>query len=53
MDNWETYDGDAIAHIGMASRFLGAKNVNEFWQQRDGVESIFIDMVNNQEEIKL
>ncbi|MFB2970446.1 beta-ketoacyl synthase N-terminal-like domain-containing protein [Aerosakkonema sp. BLCC-F183] len=31
----------AIAIIGMAGRFPGAKNVDEFWQNlRDGVESI-------------
>ena len=32
---------DSIAIIGMAGRFPGAKNVNEFWKNiRDGVESI-------------
>lgn len=32
----------AIAIIGMAGRFPGAKNVTEFWQNlRNGVESIF------------
>ena len=42
MDNWETQDGlEPIAIIGMAGRFPGAKNLNEFWQiLRDGVESI-------------
>jgi amino acid adenylation domain-containing protein len=31
----------AIAIIGMAGRFPGAENINEFWQNlRDGVESI-------------
>ncbi|MGI2908927.1 SDR family oxidoreductase [Tolypothrix sp. VBCCA 56010] len=42
MDNWETQDGlEPIAIIGMAGRFPGAKNVDEFWQNlRDGVESI-------------
>ncbi len=52
MDNWETDDGmDASAIIGVASRFPGAKNVNEFWQNlRDGVESISL---REQEEIKL
>ena len=33
--------GFEIAIIGMAGRFPGAKNTNEFWQNlRDGVESI-------------
>ncbi len=53
MDNWETHDGldaIAIAIIGMAGRFPGAKNVNEFWQNlRDGVESI--SLIGEQEEI--
>ncbi|BAY50149.1 beta-ketoacyl synthase (plasmid) [Scytonema sp. HK-05] len=42
MDNWETHDGlEPIAIIGIAGRFPGAKNVDEFWQNlRDGVESI-------------
>ncbi|KAB8321066.1 SDR family oxidoreductase [Tolypothrix campylonemoides VB511288] len=42
MDNWETQDGlEPIAIIGIAGRFPGAKNVDEFWQNlRDGVESI-------------
>src|SRR5262249_6549457 len=32
---------DGIAIIGMAGRFPGARNLNEFWQNlRDGVESI-------------
>ena len=32
---------EAIAIIGMAGRFPGAKNIDEFWQNlRDGVESI-------------
>ena len=32
---------DAIAIIGMAGRFPGAKNIDRFWQNlRDGVESI-------------
>jgi hypothetical protein len=44
--------GEAIAIIGMAGRFPGAKNVNEFWQNlRDGVESI--SLIGEQEEIKL
>ena len=31
----------AIAIVGMAGRFPGARNINEFWQNlRDGVESI-------------
>ncbi|WP_407884231.1 beta-ketoacyl synthase N-terminal-like domain-containing protein [Scytonema sp. NUACC26] len=43
---------DAIAIVGMAVHFPGAKNVNEFWQNlRDSVESIFIDVVNNREEM--
>jgi phthiocerol/phenolphthiocerol synthesis type-I polyketide synthase E len=38
-DNFDA--GDAIAIIGMAGRFPGAKNVDIFWQNlRDGVESI-------------
>jgi acyl transferase domain-containing protein len=42
MDNWETHDGlEPIAIIGMAGRFPGANNVEQFWQNlRDGVESI-------------
>lgn len=42
MDNWETQEGlEPIAIIGMAGRFPGAKNINEFWQNLDhGVESI-------------
>jgi amino acid adenylation domain-containing protein len=33
--------GDAIAIVGMAGRFPGARNVGEFWNNvRDGVESI-------------
>ncbi|MCV3216666.1 acyltransferase domain-containing protein [Plectonema radiosum NIES-515] len=40
-NNSQIIDGDAIAIIGMAGRFPGAKNVNIFWQNlRDGVESI-------------
>jgi acyl transferase domain-containing protein len=32
---------DAVAVIGMAGRFPGAHNVEEFWtNQRNGVESI-------------
>ncbi len=52
MDNGETQDGmEAIAIIGVASRFPGANNVNEFWHNlRDGVESI---SVREQEEIEL
>ncbi|MEG4005591.1 beta-ketoacyl synthase N-terminal-like domain-containing protein [Microcoleus sp. Pol11C1] len=36
------FDGkDEIAVVGMAGRFPGAKNVDDFWQNlRDGVESI-------------
>jgi len=34
-------DGSGIAVIGMAGRFPGARNVEEFWKNlRDGVESI-------------
>ena len=42
MDNSETPDSiEGIAIIGMAGRFPGAKNVDEFWENlRDGVESI-------------
>ncbi|MDF0552097.1 beta-ketoacyl synthase N-terminal-like domain-containing protein [Kamptonema sp. UHCC 0994] len=42
MDNTETPDSiEGIAIVGMAGRFPGAKNVDEFWQNlRDGVESI-------------
>jgi acyl transferase domain-containing protein/acyl carrier protein len=35
------FDGSEIAIVGMAGRFPGAKNTNEFWRNlRDGVESI-------------
>lgn len=41
MDNSETSELEGIAIIGMAGRFPGAKNVDEFWENlRDGVESI-------------
>jgi acyl transferase domain-containing protein len=42
MDNWEAQDSlEPIAFIGMAGRFPGAKNVDEFWQNlKDGLESI-------------
>ncbi|MCL1463267.1 type I polyketide synthase [Argonema galeatum] len=42
MDKSETSDSiEGIAIVGMAGRFPGAKNVDEFWQNlRDGVESI-------------
>ncbi|HLO47958.1 MAG TPA: beta-ketoacyl synthase N-terminal-like domain-containing protein [Kamptonema sp.] len=42
MDHSETPDSiEGIAIVGMAGRFPGAKNVDEFWQNlRDGVESI-------------
>ncbi|MEG4499157.1 beta-ketoacyl synthase N-terminal-like domain-containing protein [Microcoleus sp. F10-C6] len=42
MDNSETTNSiEGIAIIGMAGRFPGAKNVDEFWENlRDGVESI-------------
>jgi acyl transferase domain-containing protein/pimeloyl-ACP methyl ester carboxylesterase len=34
-------DGSEIAIIGMAGRFPGAKNIDEFWENiRDGIESI-------------
>lgn len=40
MDNTDTFDHD-IAIIGLAGRFPGARNIEEFWQNlRDGVESI-------------
>jgi len=44
MDSSETYDAiEGIAIIGMAGRFPGAKNINQFWQNlRDGVESISV-----------
>lgn len=44
MDSSETYDAiEGIAIIGMAGRFPGAKNIDQFWQNlRDGVESITI-----------
>lgn len=42
MDNWEKEESlESIAIIGMAGRFPGAKDVDEFWQNlHDGVESI-------------
>ncbi len=42
MDNWEVNEGlEPIAVIGMAGRFPGANDIDEFWQNlRDGVESI-------------
>ncbi|MFB2983004.1 type I polyketide synthase [Microseira sp. BLCC-F43] len=42
MDNLETFESiEPIAIIGMAGRFPGAKNVEEFWQNLcNGVESI-------------
>ncbi|NQE32467.1 type I polyketide synthase [Microcoleus asticus] len=42
MDNSETTNSiEGIAIIGMAGRFPGAKNVDDFWENlRDGVESI-------------
>jgi phthiocerol/phenolphthiocerol synthesis type-I polyketide synthase E len=42
MDRSETTNSiEGIAIIGMAGRFPGAKNVDEFWENlRDGVESI-------------
>ena len=42
MDKWEKEDSvEPIAIIGMAGRFPGAKNVDEFWRNlHDGVESI-------------
>jgi FkbM family methyltransferase len=44
MDSSETYDAiEGIAIVGMAGRFPGAKNIDQFWQNlRDGVESITI-----------
>lgn len=52
MDNWETHDVEPIAIIGIAGRFPGAKNVDEFWQNlRSGVKSI--SLIGEQEEIKL
>ncbi|OUL18005.1 type I polyketide synthase [Nostoc sp. 106C] len=42
MDNLQSYDAlEGIAIVGLAGRFPGAKNVEEFWQNlKDGVESI-------------
>jgi len=42
MDKWEDNASlEPIAIIGMAGRFPGAKNIDQFWQNlRDGVESI-------------
>ncbi|MBE9167120.1 SDR family NAD(P)-dependent oxidoreductase [Pleurocapsales cyanobacterium LEGE 06147] len=42
MSNTEVQESlEAIAIIGMAGRFPGAKNLEEFWQNlRDGVESV-------------
>lgn len=42
MDNLDLHDHqDEIAIIGMAARFPGAKNINEFWSNLcDGIESI-------------
>jgi len=42
MDNSAANDFvESIAIIGMAGRFPGARNVNQFWQNlRDGVESL-------------
>jgi phthiocerol/phenolphthiocerol synthesis type-I polyketide synthase E len=42
MDNSQSNEGlEPIAVIGMAGRFPGANNIDEFWQNlRDGVESI-------------
>jgi len=42
MSNSNTHDSiDGIAIIGLAGRFPGAKNVEEFWRNlRDGVEAI-------------
>lgn len=43
MDNLEEAALEPIAIIGMAGRFPGAKNVNEFWQNLcDGIESISV-----------
>ena len=37
----ESSNNSGIAVIGMAGRFPGAENVEQFWQNlRDGVESI-------------
>ncbi|OUL30716.1 hypothetical protein BV372_21620 [Nostoc sp. T09] len=42
MDNLQSHDAlEGIAIVGLAGRFPGAKNVEEFWQNlQDGVESI-------------
>ena len=44
MDNLESHDAlEGIAIVGLAGRFPGAKNVEEFWQNlKDGVESISV-----------
>ncbi|NMG07611.1 type I polyketide synthase [Brasilonema sp. UFV-L1] len=46
MNNFTTYDyntGLEVAIVGMAGRFPGAKNVNEFWYNLlDGVESLSV-----------
>ncbi len=43
MDNLETSEAlEGIAIVGLAGRFPGAKNVEEFWQNlQNGVESSF------------
>ena len=41
MSQPHTHDSESIAIVGMAGRFPGASNVDEFWRNlRDGVESI-------------
>ena len=42
MNNSDEFEHlDKVAIIGMAGRFPGAKNIDEFWQNlRDGVESV-------------
>ncbi len=41
MSTLHQYDGSEIAIIGMAGRFPGARNLDEFWRNlRDGVEGI-------------
>ena len=41
MSNTEIEDVDGIAIVGMAGRFPGARNIDEFWRNlRNGVEAI-------------
>src|SRR5688572_33322351 len=41
MSNTEIEEVDGIAIVGMAGRFPGARNIDEFWRNlRNGVEAI-------------